>query len=85
MFKVEGNLENEMLLNNNINEVCKQILSEWMSWVADGGYTLGLYDFMKEQVEDMDITIQDKGDLLYGATFNFENLHKVVCGVSNNK
>jgi len=83
MFKVIGNLENEMLLNNNVNEVCKQILSVWMDWVANGGYTLGLYDFMGEEVVDVDITIQDKGDLLYGATFDFEELHRAVCEVSN--
>ena len=86
MFKVEGNQEIEMLLNNNVNEVCEQILSVWMSWVANGGYTLGLYDFIEEAMLcDLYITIQDTDVELDESMFDFEELHRAVCEVSNNK
>ena len=85
MFKVVGNKEIEMLLNNNVNEVCSEILEEWMDWVAGGGYTLGLYDFMGEHLEDLDIEIQDTDVELDESMFDFEELHRAVCEVSNNK
>ena len=83
MFKVEGNKEIEMLLNDNVNEVCSEILSVWMDWVANGGYTLGLYDFMGEHLEDLDIEIQDTDVVLEESMFDFEELHRAVCEVSS--
>jgi hypothetical protein len=85
MFKVEGNKEIEMLLNDNVNEVCSEILSVWRDWVANGGYTLGLYDFMGEHLEDLDIEIQDTDVVLEESMFDFEELHRAVCEVSNNE
>tara|TARA_B110000285_G_C14712100_1_gene418271 strand:- start:242 stop:505 length:264 start_codon:yes stop_codon:yes gene_type:complete len=83
MFKVEGNKEIEMLLNNNVNEVCSEILEEWMDWVAGGGYTLGLYDFMGEHLVEFDMIIQDTDVVLEESMFNFEELHRAVCEVSS--
>ena len=83
MFKVEGNKEIEMLLNNNVYDVCAEILATWKNWVALGGYTLGLYDFMEQHLDGFDMVIQDTDVELEESMFDFEELHRAVCEVSN--